>query len=124
MLRLLLVEDPAMFFGGALAFALNRQPGMEIVAGCGSLVSCRALGGLSSVDVALLDLLVLPDEDRAEFVAVLRGTNPDMKVLVLSTSGETGLRERAAEADGVLAKSASPTEIAAEVGRLAVGGWF
>ena len=123
MLRLLLVEDHAMF-GGTLAFALNRQPGMEVVAGCGSLVGCRALGGLGSVDVALLDLLVLPDGDGAEIIAVLRGANPEVKVLVLSTSGEPGLRERASGADGVLDKSAPPTEIAAEVGRLAVGGRF
>jgi DNA-binding NarL/FixJ family response regulator len=45
-------------------------------------------------------------------------------VLVLSASTEPGLRERMAQAgaDGVLDKSTAPTEIVAEVGRLAGAG--
>ncbi len=55
-LRLLLVEDHAAL-RSALAFLLNLRPGMRVVAECGSLAECRALGGLlQTVDVALLDL--------------------------------------------------------------------
>jgi DNA-binding NarL/FixJ family response regulator len=118
--RLLIVEDHAAF-RAALALVLNLRPGMKVVAQCGSLAECRALGDLlEAVDLALLDLM-LPDGDGAELVTVLRGANPEVKVLVLTASIEPGLRERASEAgaDGVLDKSAELAEIAATVARLA-----
>ena len=118
-LRLLLVEDHASF-RQALKFLLNLRPDMRVVAECGSLAGCRALEGLGSVDVALLDLM-LPDGDGTELIVVLRGANPGVKVLVLSASIEPGLAERVAEAgaDGVLNKATALTEIVAEVARLA-----
>jgi DNA-binding NarL/FixJ family response regulator len=96
---------------------------MKVVAQCGSLAGCRALGSLlEAVDVALLDL-ILPDGDGAEFIAVLRGANPSVKVLVLTASIEPGLQGRMAEAgaDGVLNKTAALSEIASEVERLGTG---
>ena len=122
MLRLLLVEDHAAF-RGALALLLDLRPGMKVVAQCGSLAGCRALGGLlQTVDVALVDLM-LPDGDGTEFIAVLRGANPAVKVLILTASIEPGLQGRMAEAgaDGVLDKTAALTEIASEVARLGAG---
>ena len=122
MLRLLLVEDPAAF-RSALALLLDLRPGMKVVAQCGSLAGCRALGGLlHTVDVALLDLF-LPDGDGTALIAVLRGANPSVRVLVLTASIEPGLRGRMAEAgaDGVLDKTAALTEIASEVARLGAG---
>ena len=122
MLRLLLVEDHAAF-REALKFLLDLRPGMRVVAECGSLAGCRALGDrLKAVDLALLDLM-LPDGDGTSLVAVLRGANPEVKVLVLSASIEPGVRERATEAgaDGVLDKTTAPTGIVAAVARL--GGW-
>jgi DNA-binding NarL/FixJ family response regulator len=121
-LRLLLVEDHAAF-RGALAFLLNLRPGMRVVAECGSLAGCRALGGLlGTVDVALLDLM-LPDGDGTGLIALLRGANPSVRVLILTVSIEPGLHERVAEAgaDGVLDKTAALTEIASEVARLGAG---
>jgi DNA-binding NarL/FixJ family response regulator len=119
-LRLLLVEDHAAF-RAALALLLNLRPGMRVVAQCGSLSGCRALGDglLGTVDVALVDLF-LPDGEGTEFVAVLRGANPSVRVLILTASLEPGLRGRMAEAgaDGVLDKTAALTEIASEVARL------
>ena len=122
MLRLLLVEDHAAF-RGALALLLNLRPGMRVVAQCGSLAGCRALGGLlSTVDVALVDLF-LPDGEGTEFIAILRGANPSVRVLVLTASLEPGLQGRMAEAgaDGVLDKTAALSEIASEVARLGTG---
>ena len=56
-LRLLLVEDHAAF-RGALKFVLNLSPGMRVVAECGSIAECRALGDrLRAIDLALLDLV-------------------------------------------------------------------
>ncbi len=122
MLRLLLVEDHAAF-RGALALLLDLRPGMKVVAQCDSLAGCRALGGLlRTVDVALVDLF-LPDGDGTELVAVLRGANPSVRVLILTASIEPGLGGRMAEAgaDGVLNKTAALTEIASEVARLGTG---
>jgi two-component system response regulator DesR len=119
-LRLLLVEDHAAF-RGALRFVLNLRPGTRVVAECGSLAECRALGDrLRAIDLALLDLM-LPDGDGTELIAVLRGANPEVKVLILSASIEPGLRERVTEAgaDGVLNKATPLTGIVSEVGRLA-----
>jgi DNA-binding NarL/FixJ family response regulator len=120
MLRLLLVEDHAAF-RGALRFVLNLRPGMRVVAECGSVAECRALGDrLRAVDLALLDLM-LPDGDGAGLVPVLRGANPEVRVLVLSASIEPRLRERVAEAgaDGLLNKTTALTGIVSEVARLA-----
>jgi DNA-binding NarL/FixJ family response regulator len=118
-LRLLLVEDHVAF-RGALKFVLDLRPGMRVVAECGSLAECRALGDrLKAIDVGLLDLM-LPDGDGAELIPVLREANPSVRVLVLSASVEPGLRQRAAEAgaDGLLNKAEALTEIVAEVARL------
>ena len=123
MLRLLLIEDHAAF-RSALALLLDLRPGMKVVAQCGSLAGCRALGSLlQTVDVALVDLK-LPDGEGTEFIAVLRGANPSVKVLILTVSMEPGLQRRMAEAgaDGVLNKTAALTEIASEVARLGRGG--
>ena len=122
-LRLLLVEDHVAF-RGALKFVLDLQPGMRVVAECGSLAECRALGDrLKAIDVGLLDLM-LPDGDGAELIPVLREANPSVRVLVLSASVEPGLRQRAAEAgaDGLLNKAEALTEIVAEVARLGGAG--
>jgi DNA-binding NarL/FixJ family response regulator len=116
-LRLLHVEDHAAF-RGALKFLLNLRPGMRVVAECGSLAGCRALEGLGSVYVALLDLMM---PDGAGLIALLRGANPEVKVLILSASVECGVHERVTEAgaDGLLNKTTSLTGIVVEAGRLA-----
>jgi two-component system, NarL family, response regulator DevR len=122
-LRLLLVEDHAAF-RGALRLLLDLRPGMGVVAECGSVAGCRALGDrLRFVDVALLDPM-LPDGDGAGLVAVLRGANPKVRVLVLTASIEPGPPEGMAQAgaDGVLDKTSAVPEIVAEVGRLAGAG--
>ncbi len=122
LLRLLLVEDHAAF-RSALALLLDLRPGMKVVAQCGSLAGCRALGGLlGTVDVALLDLF-LPDGEGSELVAVLRGANPSVRVLILTASIDPGLQGRMAEAgaDGLPNKTAALTDIASEVARLGAG---
>jgi DNA-binding NarL/FixJ family response regulator len=122
LLRLLLVEDHAAF-RAALKLLLDLRPGMRVVAECGSLAGCRALGDLlKAVDLALLDLM-LPDGDGADLIGDLRGANPSVKVLILTASSEPGLRGRMAEAgaDGVLNKATALTEITSEVARLGAG---
>ena len=121
MLRLLLVEDHAAF-RGTLALMLNRQPDLEVTSQCGSLAECRSLGGFADIDVALLDLR-LPDGDGAELIGELHQANPHVKVLILTGSVEPNLLERILEvgADGLLDKTTSLAELAAEVRRLVEG---
>ncbi len=121
MLRLLLVEDHAAF-RGALALMLNRQPDLKVVAQCGSLAECRTLGGFANIDVALLDLH-LPDGDGGDLIGELHQANPNLKVLVLTASPESNLLERISKAgaEGLLNKTSSPAQIAAEVRRLGEG---
>ena len=68
--------------------------------------------------------LKLPDGEGTQFITILRGANPSVKVLILTVSIEPGLQGRMAEAgaDGVLDKTAALTEIASEVARLGRGG--
>ena len=102
MSRVLLVEDHAAF-RDALAYLLGMEPGLEVVARCGSLAECRALGGdlLGSVDVAVLDL-ALPDGDGRELLGDLRRANPSVGVLLLTTSveGDPAGKAEAAGAGG------------------------
>jgi DNA-binding NarL/FixJ family response regulator len=120
-LRVLLVEDHAAF-RGALAFMLNRHPDLEVVAQCGSLAECRTLGGFADIDVALLDLH-LPDGDGGDIIGELHRANPHLKVLVLTASPASNLSERMSKAgaEGLLDKTRSPAEIAAEVRCLGEG---
>lgn len=119
--RLLLVEDH-IAFREALALLLNGQPTLEVVAQCGSLAECRGLGGLSDIDVALLDL-ALPDGQGTDLIEVLREANPQIKVLILSARLEPDLSDRMAAVgvDGVLDKTIYPLELAVEVRRLVSG---
>ena len=126
-LRVMLVEDHAAF-RQALAFLLDNEPDLEVVAQAGSVAEARQAlwggaleGGLEGrLDVAMLDL-ALPDGDGRDLIGELRRNNPGISIVVLSASIEAGHFEevlRASGADAVLDKVASPSTIAHEVRRL------
>jgi DNA-binding NarL/FixJ family response regulator len=131
-IRVMLVEDHAAF-RAALAFLLEREPDMEVVAQAGSLAEAReALWGGAlegDLDVAVVDI-GLPDGDGRELIGELRrrepevsGREPEVSVLVLSATVEAGRLEEVlrAGADAVLEKVEAPQAIAYEVRRLASG---
>lgn len=122
MIRVLLVDDHASF-RQPLAFMLDREPGLAVVAQAGSLAEARGAPG--GIDVALVDL-DLPDGDGATLVRELRATSPGVAVLVLTAAGDRAEHARAVEAGaaGVLHKSARLAEIVAAVRRLAAGEPF
>ena len=123
MIRVLLVEDHASF-RQALAFLLEREPDMTVVAQAGSLAEARAAlqrGGVA-VDVAVVDLTVT-DGDGVHLVREVRAAHPGAAALVLTASADRLRHARAVEAgaDGVLHKSAGIAQIIGAVRRLGGG---
>jgi DNA-binding NarL/FixJ family response regulator len=124
-IRVMLVEDHAAF-RQALAFLLDNEPDLEVVAQAGSVAEARQAlweGALEGdLDVAVVDV-GLPDGDGRDLIGELRRRDEDVSVLVLSATVEAAALEEAlrAGADAVLEKVEAPQAIAHEVRRLAGG---
>jgi DNA-binding NarL/FixJ family response regulator len=101
MIRILLVDDRSDF-RQTFARLLERQLDLEVAA-VGSLAEGRTM--LEGVDVALSDR-GLPDGDGLELIGELRAVNPDVRVLVISSTVEMRHPTDAIEAgaDGVIDK--------------------
>jgi DNA-binding NarL/FixJ family response regulator len=124
--RIMLVDDHTSF-RQPLAFMLEREPDLSVVAQAGSLAEAReVLRGAHEdgpeVDVAIVDL-ELPDGFGTEFVAELLADDPDVHVLVLSAFSDKGTLALAVEAGaaGVLHKSSRIDDITDAVRRLRSG---
>jgi DNA-binding NarL/FixJ family response regulator len=125
-LKVMLVEDHAPF-RQALAFVLESEQGLEVMAQAGSLAEARRTlegGGLEGhLDVALIDL-ILPDGDGTDLIAELRRSDPAIKVVVLSADLWPWRIDELQRAgvDAVLDKVQPPRQIAREVRREGGGG--
>ncbi len=119
MIRVLLVDDHASF-RQPLAFMMDREPDMRVVAQAGSLAEARRV--LQDIDVAVVDL-DLPDGSGVDIVGELRAANPNGMALVLTASVVRLQLARAVEAgaSGVMNKSAGINEIIDAVRRLSAG---
>lgn len=122
-IRLLLVDDHAVF-RQPLAFMLDREPDLNVVAQAGSLAEAReALATVAdTIDVALIDLR-LPDGIGVDIVRDLRAANPEAFSLVLTADPDKLHHARALEAgaSGVLSKSAQLSEIIDAIRRIQQG---
>ena len=122
-LGIMLVEDHPTL-RGVLAFVLEHEPDMEVVAQVGSLAEAReALGGRrldGRIDLAVVDL-GLPDGNWTELIEEMRRSSPEVRVVVLSAMVGGGKSEEVlvAGADAVLDKVRSYSTIAEELRRLA-----
>ena len=120
-LKVILIEDDTAF-REALAFVLDKEQELEVIAQAGSLAGAREAlhkGLQGRLDVGLLDL-ALPDGDGTELIGELRRSHPSIKVMVLSATIEAGRVEELllrAKVDAVLDKWLSPRQIAREVRR-------
>ena len=121
MIRTALVDDHASF-RGALAFMLDREEDLSVIAQAGTLTEAKAVLATTPVDVALVDL-DLPDGYGLDLLPVLREHTPDAAVVVLSGSlrPETPALAVAAGAVGFLHKSVSTGTIAAAIRQVATG---
>jgi DNA-binding NarL/FixJ family response regulator len=118
--RVFLLEDHSVF-RRSLAFLLEREPHLEVVAEAGSLAEARQTTSRmwAEIDVAILDLL-LPDGDGTELIGEMREVNPSLRVLALTIVQEPKAlgRAQAMGVDEVMSKAAPMQEIVGAVKRL------
>lgn len=116
-----LADDHEMVARG-LAAALNAQRDVDVVGIAGSVRECLRAAPDLRPDVVVLDLR-LGDGDGVDAARELRGTLPDVNVVILTAYPEPGAMAKALEAGccGFVAKSASLEELIAAV-RAAANG--
>ncbi len=122
-IRIMVVDDHDTF-RDPLAFMLEREPDLTVVARPRSLSEARQLleSAELAVDVAIVDLN-LPDGSGADLIKDLRASRPRAKALVLSAISERRYLAEAIEAGaaGVMHKSTSMSDLVEAVRRLAAG---
>jgi two-component system nitrate/nitrite response regulator NarL len=122
-IRILLVDDHAST-REPLAFMLEQEPDLTVVAQAGSVAEARRVLGETgvAVDVAVVDL-GLPEGSGEELIPVLRAAYPRAAALVLTYFSDQERLARAVEAgaSAVLHKSASVEEVVEAVRRLDSG---
>jgi len=122
-IRIAVVDDHDTF-REPLAFMLDREPDLTVVARPRSLSEAREVleSAELAVEVAIVDLN-LPDGSGADLIKELRATRPRVKALVLSAMSEQRYLAEAIEAGaaGVMHKSAPMRDLVETVRRLAGG---
>jgi DNA-binding NarL/FixJ family response regulator len=122
-IRIIVVDDHDTF-RDPLAFMLEREPDLTVVARPRSLSEAREdlQSAEHAVDVAIVDLN-LPDGSGTDLIRELRSTHPRAKALVLSAMSEQRYLAEAIEAGaaGVMHKSAPMSDLVEAVRDLAVG---
>jgi DNA-binding NarL/FixJ family response regulator len=122
-IRIMIVDDHDTF-GEPLAYMLEREPDLTVVARPRSLSEGRGVleGAELAVDVALVDLN-LPDGSGADLIKELRDARPRATALVLSATADRKHLAGAIEAGaaGVLHKSTLMRDLVEAVRRLAAG---
>ncbi len=122
MIRLLVADDHPIVREG-IKRVVSNQPDMAVVAeattGTETLVE---LTRHADVDVVLLDVS-MPGSDFLETLRSLRGSHPDVRVLVLSVHPEAQYAVHALRggAAGYLTKDHSPLELAAAIRKVHAG---
>lgn len=118
--RVMLVDDHPMWID-ALAEDLDTI-GFEVVATAADGPSTLTRARATRPDVIVMDLNI-PDPDGASCTQILLDEFPQMKILVMSASGERGdvLRAVKAGATGYVLKSATKSELLEAVSKTAQG---
>lgn len=120
----MITDDHELVRSGLVQF-MATSPDVQVVAeaSCGAdlLEKLRSV----QVDVLLLDL-VMPGICGAELVARVRGSNPNLRILVLSMHNDTQtvLRAMKAGASGYITKNCSPQTLLDAVRKIAATGKY
>src|ERR687886_2184592 len=97
--RVLLV-NPHNAFRKAMTMKLNQEPGLEVVWQAGSLEEAHGVH-LDGIDLAIVDPLLLGGDDGMVLVREVSVANPNASALVLTSSLDPAVRERAFRAGAV-----------------------
>jgi two-component system, NarL family, response regulator DevR len=118
MKRILLVEDHKLF-RDCLAYCLDREPDLEVVAQANSLAETRNLGRSDGFDVAVVDLSI-SNGDGTNLIRELQDTHHYVPVMVLTVSIDPTehARTREAGAEEVLNKATTLEEVTGTVRNL------
>jgi DNA-binding NarL/FixJ family response regulator len=123
-IRVMIVDDHATF-REPLAFMLEREPDLVVVAESDSLSAARRVleDEKPAVDVAIVDL-DLPDGPGTDFIRHLRDSRPRSSALVLSAVSDQKQLAGAIEAgaSGVMHKSTRTEDLVRAVRLLHAGG--
>jgi DNA-binding NarL/FixJ family response regulator len=119
--RVMVVDDHPMWRRGIVR-DLADSP-YEVVAEAGDGAQALRLAAAARLDLVVLDLH-LPDLRGVEVIGGLLAVNPDIRILILSASGEHQdvLDAVKAGATGYLLKSASAAEFREALDRTVLGG--
>ena len=119
--RVLLV-NPHNAFREAMAMKLNQEPDLEVVWQAGSLEEAHGIHR-DGIDLAVVDPLLLDGDDGMVLVREVSIANPNASALVLTSSLDPAVRERALRAGAVevLTTSANSEEVINAIRRLASG---
>ena len=109
--RVLLV-NPHNAFREAMAMKLNQEEDLEVVWQAGSLEEAHGIH-LDGIDLAVVDPVLLGGDEGMVLVREVSVANPNASALVLTSSLDPAVRERAlgAGAVEVLTTSANTKEI-------------
>lgn len=122
-IRVMLIDDHDSF-RQPLAFMLEREPDLAVVAQADSLTEAREVLGNAelAIDVVVVDL-ELPDGSGVDFIGEIYEARPRALALVLSAYSDRVLLARAIEAGaaGLVHKSSRLDELVAAVRRLHAG---
>lgn len=123
-IRILLADDHPSLRAG-LASILNAEPGLSVVAEAGSGRETLIKTSESSPDVLIVDLR-MPDGDGIETIKQLISTNPQVRVLVLTTydNEEDIFNALEAGARGYILKDTTREEIIEAVRQVHAGNRF
>ncbi|MGL4649728.1 MAG: response regulator [Caldilineaceae bacterium] len=111
LIRALIVDDHQIVRRGLAALLVPRS-GVEVVGEAATGREAVALAHALQPDVILMDL-VMPEMGGTEAIAQIRSDNPDARILVLSSFGESEqiIAAVRAGARGYLLKDSSPDDL-------------
>lgn len=120
-IKILLADDHQVVRMG-LAAIIAAENDMSLVGEASDGAEAVALTRKLTPDVVLMDLM-MPQKDGASATAEILAANPDAKILVLTTFGESDEMKRAMEAGatGALIKDTPREELVAAIRKVADG---
>ena len=120
-IKILLADDHQVVRMG-LAAIIAAESDMRLVGEASDGAEAVALTRKLAPDVVLMDLM-MPQKDGASATAEILSSNPDAKILILTTFGESDEMKRAMEAGatGALIKDTPREELVASIRKVADG---